>query len=359
MWKYALRRILTAIPVLFGILLLTFLLVRMIPGDPCYVMLGERARPQACEAFYAANGLDKPVWEQFFIYISKIARGDFGESIRYSRPVSLLLVERLPVTIELSIAALVVALVVGLPLGIISAVRHNTAIDVGTMIFANFGVSIPVFWLGLMLAYTFALVLKDTPLQLPPSGRLTAGLRATPFFEVWGWSVEKGTNYALALEFIARFYILNSLMTQNWEVLGATLRHLILPAVTLSTIPMAVIARITRSSLLEVLGLDYVRTARAKGLLESRVILKHALRNALLPVVTIVGLQLGLLLGGAILTETIFGLSGVGRAMYDAITGRDYTIIQAFVIVIAVIYVTLNLLVDLSYAYLDPRIRLN
>jgi len=209
------------------------------------------------------------------------------------------------------------------------------------------------------LAYVFALLLKGTPLWLPPSGRLTAGLSATPFYEVYGWALDNGSFSFHVFEFVSNLFIFNSIITGNWEVLVDAIRHLILPAVALSTIPMAIIARITRSSLLEVLGQDYTRTARAKGLAERVVVMRHAMKNALLPIVTIIGLSLGGLLGGAVLTETIFGLAGVGRILFEAITARDYPIIQAFTLVIAVVFVAVNLIVDLSYAYLDPRIRLS
>ncbi|MBI3286692.1 MAG: ABC transporter permease, partial [Chloroflexi bacterium] len=345
-------------PVLFGILLVTFILARLIPGEPCRAILGEKATHEACERFNQANGLDKSLPEQLVIYMGKVLRGDFGESIRFSRPVSIILIERLPMTVELSLAALLIAIAIGIPAGIISAVRHNSRVDVVTMVGANIGVSMPVFWLGLMLAYVFALLLKDTPLWLPPSGRLTAGVSPTPFYEVYGLPLEKGTFWFNFFEFFANLYIFNSIITLNLEVLLDAIKHLILPATALSTIPMAIIARMTRSSLLEVVGLDYMRTARAKGLPERLVFMRHAMKNAMLPIVTIIGLSLGGLLGGAVLTETVFGLAGVGRTLFEAITARDYPIIQAFTVVIAVMFVVINLIVDLSYAYLDPRIRL-
>jgi peptide/nickel transport system permease protein len=359
MIEYILRRLLSAIPVLFGILLVVFILARLIPGEPCKAMLGEKATAEVCERFNREKGLDKPIYVQFGIYMSGVLRGDLGSSIRFARPVTQILVERMPTTIELSLAALTLAVIIGIPAGIISAIRHNSITDVATMIGANVGVSMPVFWLGLMLAYLFAIVLKDTPFSLPPSGRLTAGLSSVPFFVVYNISIEPGTPLMKVAEFFSRLYIFNSIITGNWPVLRDTVRHLILPSVALSTIPMAIIARMTRSSLLEVLGLEYVRAARAKGMPERRVILKHALRNALLPVVTIIGLSMGALLGGAVLTETIFGLSGVGRILFEAITARDFPIIQAFTLVVAVGYVLINLLVDISYTYLDPRVRLN
>jgi peptide/nickel transport system permease protein len=359
MTQFIARRLLLTVPVLLGILVVTFALGRLIPGDPCTSMLGERATREACERFMEAFGLNEPIPVQLASYIGQVLQGNFGNSIRFSRPVAQILIERLPVTVELSLAALSVALLIGIPLGIISAIRHNSAVDVLSMVGANIGVSMPVFWLGLMLAYIFALVLRDTPFALPPSGRLSAGLAAVPFYDVYSLDLPRGSSMRLAAEFFANLVIFNSIITGNWRVLGDAIRHLILPALALSTIPLAIIARMTRSSLLEVLGQDYVRTARAKGVREREVVLKHALRNALLPVVTIVGLSLGGLLGGAVLTESIFSLAGVGRSLFEAITARDYPIIQAFTVIISIGYVILNLLVDLSYAYLDPRIRFN
>lgn len=359
MINYSIRRILAAIPVLVGILIVTFSLGRMIPGDPCKAILGEKATEAVCRVFIERHGLNKPIPVQLGIYMKDVLRGDFGNSIRFNRSVMDIIIERLPMTIELSVAAFAIAVLVGVPLGIISAVNRNSPIDVLTMMGANFGVSIPVFWLGLMLMYLFARILGDTPLTLPPSGRLTAGLTPHPFFEVYGWNIPEGTGLFNVVTFISNLYIFNSIITLDFKVFIDAIRHLILPSVALSTIPMAIIARMTRSSLLEVLGLDYVRAARAKGLTRRVVVLKHALRNALLPVVTIMGLQLGSLLAGAVLTETIFGLAGVGRTLFESIGARDYPVIQAFTVVVAVIYLLANLTVDLSYAFLDPRIRLD
>jgi peptide/nickel transport system permease protein len=358
MLQYTLRRLISSIPVLFGILAVTFILARAIPGDPCRAMLGEKATAETCDRFNRENGLDKPILVQFGIYLEKMLQGDFGESIRFSRPVSVILIERLPLTLELGAIALSLAILVGIPLGVISAVRSNSIIDLITMIGANIGVSMPVYWLGLMLAYVFALLLRDTPFWLPPSGRLTAGLVATPFYEVYNLNISPGSWVYTFSEFFANMYILNSLFTFNWVILNDAIRHLILPGLALSTIPMAIIARMTRSSMLEVLRQDYVRTARAKGLWERTVILKHTFRNALLPIVTIIGLQFGIIFSGAVLTESIFGLAGVGRILFEAITARDYPIVQAFTFVIAVGYVLMNLLTDLSYGYIDPRIKL-
>jgi peptide/nickel transport system permease protein len=358
MTQYTIRRLLLAIPVLLGILVVTFVIARMIPGDPCRAILGEKATVEVCERFNEEYGFNEPIYVQFGIYMGDILRGDFGDSIRFSRPVVLILVERLPMTLELGVSALLLAVLVGIPIGILAAIKRNSILDVLVMIGANIGISMPVYWLGLMLAYFFALVLKGTPFWLPPTGRLTAGMAAMPFYEMFNWNVQKETFQYYILEFFSNLYIFNAILTGNWEVLKDALKHLILPSIALSTIPLAMIARMTRSSMLEVLRQDYVRTARAKGLVERLVILKHALRNALLPIVTIVGLEIGTLFSGAVLTETIFGLAGVGTAMYEAITARDFPIIQGFVIVIAAFYVLVNLLVDLSYVFIDPRIRL-
>ncbi len=359
MIQYAVRRILLAIPVLFIILVVVFALARAIPGDPCKSILGEKASAETCERFARERGLDQPIHVQFGIYMKDVLKGDLGTSIRFGRPITQILVERLPMTNELGLSAMFLALAIGIPAGIISAVRRNSIIDVVTMIGANIGVSIPVFFLGLLLIYFFAVVLKDTGFALPPSSRLSPGLSPTAFYQLWEWPVEKGTTKYLLYEFIANHYIFNAFITGHWELFWDALKHLILPAMALSTIPMSIIARMTRSSMLETLSLDYVRTARAKGLPNYKVILKHALRNALLPVVTIAGLQLAGILGGAVLTETIFSLPGVGLSVFEAITSRDFPIIQGFVVVIAFIYVFLNLVVDLSYAILDPRIRLD
>ena len=359
MVQYATRRLLLIIPVLFIILVVVFALARSIPGDPCRSILGEKASVETCERFARDHGLDKPIPVQFGIYMGKVLQGDLGTSIRFGRPITQILVERLPMTNELGISAMILALVVGIPAGIISAVRRNSVVDVVTMVGANIGVSIPVFFLGLLLIYLFAVVLKDTPFALPPSGRLSPGVSPDPFYLLWEWQAGEGSFKYLLYEFISNHYVFNAFITADWEVFWDALKHLILPALALSTIPMSIIARMTRSSMLETLGQDYVRTARAKGLPSRVVVLKHALRNALLPVVTIAGLQLAGILGGAVLTETIFALPGVGLSVFEAITARDFPIIQGFVVVIAFIYVFLNLVVDISYAILDPRIRLD
>jgi peptide/nickel transport system permease protein len=358
MTRYIIRRLLYSIPVLLGIVLLVFILARVIPGDPCTATYGEKATPELCAQFEVRYGLDKPLWEQFLIYLGSILQGDLGSSIRYGRPVTDILVERLPMTVELTMLALLFATVGGVTLGVLSAIKRNSPADVGTMIFANLGVSIPVFVLGLFLAFVFAVLLKDTPFALPPSGRLSPGVSVTPLAVVWGLEELDGAPRTV-LDFVSNIYLFSTLVTAQWATWVDAFRHLILPAIAVGTIPLAIIARMTRSSLLEVLGLDFVRTARAKGLTERTVLVRHAMRNAMLPVITVVGLSLGAFLSGAILTETIFNLTGMGKTLFEAISGRDYIVIQGVTIVVAVAYLIVNLVVDVSYALLDPRIRLS
>ncbi|MEJ7748040.1 MAG: ABC transporter permease [Candidatus Limnocylindrales bacterium] len=380
MTRFVIRRLILSVPVLVGIVFLVFALARIIPGDPCSAALGERANPVTCERYAVEHGLDKAIVpgvfrvngniefrlaeapdtlieNQFVIYLREIAGGEFGVSSKFGLPVTELLIQRLPTTVELTLYALTFAIIVGISLGIISAYRRNSAADVVTMLIANLGVSTPVFVLGLLLAYLFAVVLNGTPLELPPSARLPAGTSVPSLATVWGLGDVQGPFRAL-IDFLSNIYTFNAIVRLDGELLANTVRHMLLPGLALGTIPLAIIARMTRSSLLDELGLDYVRTARAKGLRDVAVVLKHGFRNALLPVVTIIGLQLGGLFGGAVLTETIFNLSGVGRAVTEAIGARDYAVIQGFTLVIAVGFVIVNLLVDVSYAYLDPRIRL-
>lgn len=357
MIQYTIRRILLAIPVMFAIVLVVFLLARAIPGSPCRAILGEKATVEACERFDERFGLDRPIPVQLAIYMGNIVRGDLGDSIRFGRPITQMLVERLPLTIELGVSAMILAVLIGVPAGMISALRRNSAADVVTMVGANIGVSIPVFVLGLYLIFVFAVLMKDTPFALPPSGRLSPGIRPIPFYEHYNLVVE-GEEAGLLSQFISNHFMFNALITADWSVLWDAMKHLILPAFALSTIPLSIIARMTRSSMLEVLGLDYMLTAQSKGLLPRVIVMRHALRSALLPIVTIIGLQSAAILGGAILTETIFGLTGIGKSLFEAITSRDFPVIQGFTIVIAAIYVVFNLIVDLSYAYLDPRVRL-
>jgi peptide/nickel transport system permease protein len=376
--RFILRRLLLSIPVLFGIVFVVFTTARLIPGDPCRAILGERATDATCNEFIKRYGLDKAILpglyrehsdlafkvdqvvptlvdNQFIAYLGQIGRGDLGQSIKQSRPVTTMLVERLPTTIELSIMALLFAIIVGVPLGLISGYRRNSAVDVGTMAFANVGVSLPVFVLGLLLAYLFSIVFKGTPLALPPSGRLSTGVEVIPLVQVWGLESLQGPPRAL-LDFFSGIYTVTSLITGQWTARVDSLRHLILPAIALGTIPLAIIARITRSSLLDVLGQDFVRTARAKGLTERIVVIRHALGNALLPTMTVLGLQVGLLFGGAVLVEIVFSWPGVGRYAVSAINGFDYNAIMGTTLLIAFLYVVVNLVVDVLYVIIDPRI---
>ena len=332
MTRYLFRRLLELIPVFFGVLLVVFVISRLTPGDPAVVMLGEKATPEAVAQLREALGLNNPLPVQFGRYLSRAVRGDFGRSIQSNERVVIDLGTRFPATMELTFAAMLIASTVGVLTGVLAAARRNSWFDGVSMFIALFGFSMPIFWLGIMLILLFAWLLGWFPI----SGRL---------------------DLTVDLARVTNFYLLDAALTRNWAALGNALRHLVLPAVTLSTVPLAIIARMTRSSLLEVLRQDYVRTARAKGLTERRVVFGHALRNAAIPVITVIGLNVGSLLGGAILTETIFAWPGIGRMVVDAIFARDYPVVQGAVLVIAVVFVVVNLLVDLSYAALDPRIR--
>ena len=334
MGRYIARRLLNLIPVLLGITLLVFTFLHLIPGDPAVVMAGERATPEQVAALREQLGLNQPLPVQYLVFLGNLLRLNFGTSIISGVPIAEEIRTRWPATFELSVAAMLVATIIGIPAGVLAAVRKNSAVDNLTMSGSLLGVSLPVYWLGLLLVYLFAVNLQ----WLPPSGRI---------------SIDAGLNFKP----ITGFYVLDSWLQGDFRALQDALAHLILPAITLGTIPLAILARITRSAMLEVLSQDYIRTARAKGLLERWVILKHALKNALLPVVTIIGLQFGTLLGGAILTETIFSWPGIGSWIYEGILSRDYPVVQAGVVFVAVAFVLINLLVDLSYAFFDPRIQ--
>lgn len=318
--------------VIVGISIVVFAFIRAIPGDAATVILGERASPQAVAELRQKLGLNDPLPVQYGKFVGQLARGDLGAGIKSNIPVADDLRTRFPATLELTIGAIFFAILIGLPAGIIAALNRNKFLDNAAMTVSLVGVSMPVFWLGLMLAYFFAVVLQ----WLPPSARLGTGMSIQP---------------------ITGLYVLDGLLRGQPAASWEALRHLILPSIALGTIPMAIIARITRSSMLEVLGQDYVRTATAKGLSRSRVVMGHALRNAMLPVVTVIGLQVGALLGGAVLTETIFSWPGIGGWLYQGITDRDYPVIQGGVIFAALVVSVVNLLVDLSYAVLDPRIQ--
>jgi peptide/nickel transport system permease protein len=350
------RRLLLLIPVLLGISIVTFAMLRLIPGDPAQIMLGEHATQESVAEIRERMGLDQPIYVQYIRYLEGILRLDLGRSLKTNRPVLQEIGQRLPATVELTLGAMLVALVVGIPAGILAAYRHNSAFDLATMFGAMLGTSMPIFWLGLMLAYVFGFRLK----LLPPSARLTIGVEMQTIAEAWGRSAgptgPSTMRIMTADEFFSGFYVLRAFLTRNFTALVDVLSHLILPSIALGSIPMALFARMTRSSMLEVLGEDYIRTARAKGLREGVVLLRHALKNAFLPIITVIGLQLGWLLGGAILTETIFSWPGLGRLTVDRILFRDYPVVQGCVLIIALIFVIVNLLVDISYAFLDPRI---
>src|SRR5258708_7363134 len=269
MGTFVLRRLVLSIPVLLGILAVTFALGHLIPGDPCRALLGEKANPQVCADFIQRYGLNKPLPDQFLLYIENFLHGDLGNSFRFGRPVTTLLVERLPVTLELAVCALLFATVVGIFLGIVSAYRRNSSIDVVTMLIANVGVSMPVFWLGLMLSFLFSVLLKDSIFVLPPSGRLSPGADYPAFYQAWNLATSEASASGV-LVFLGRLNFLNAILTLNVEQFVDAFRHMILPAIAVGTIPLSIIARITRSSVLEVLNQDYVRTARPKGLNESQ-----------------------------------------------------------------------------------------
>lgn len=312
MGLYILKRLASMVPVLFLVSVVIFMIIHLTPGDPVLVMLGEEASPEARDRLRAELGLDQPLPIQYVIWAGRVMRGDLGNSIRTHQPVSEAILQRLPVTIELSIAAMLVSLAIALPAGIISALRRNSAADITSSVLALLGVSVPNFFLAVLLIWIFALNLR----WLPPIGFV-------PLLQ---------------------------------DPVG-NLKSLIMPAVTLGTALAAVTTRQMRGSLLEVLGNDYIRTAWAKGLDEALVVQRHALKNALIPVVTVVGLQMGNLLGSAIITETIFALPGVGRMVVDSIFQRDFPMVQGIVLYLALMFLVINLLVDLTYAYLDPRIR--
>jgi peptide/nickel transport system permease protein len=331
--RFIVRRLLLLIPILLGLSLLIFFFIRLLPGDPASTILGERGTPENIERVRVALGLDRPLLEQYWEYLRGLLRGDLGKSFLSNRDVVRDFVQRFPATIELTTAAMLFALAVGIPLGTLAAKRRGSWFDQAGTVLSLVGISIPIFFLGLMLKFIFAI---QFPI-LPDSGRI----------DLVNYSVPRVTN----------FMSVDALLAGDLGAFADALRHLILPGIALGTIPLAIIMRITRASVIEVLNEDYVRTANAKGLPTRTVDTRHVLRNAMLPVMTVIGLQTGLLLGGAILTETIFGWGGVGKWIYDAVTTSDYQIIQSGVLLLALIFVLVNLLVDISYALLNPRIR--
>ncbi|MCU0517614.1 MAG: ABC transporter permease [Oscillatoria sp. Prado101] len=334
MWQYIAKRLLSLLPVLLGITLLVFTFLHLIPGDPAVVLVGERATPEQIAALRQQLGLNQPLPVQYLAFLGNLIRLDFGTSIISGIPIAEEIRNRWPATFELSVAAMIVALLLGIPAGVFAAVRKNGWLDNLLMTGSLIGVSLPVYWLGLLLIYLFAVNLQ----WLPASGRLSADL-------------------AFTFKPLTGFYVLDALLKLDAAALKDALAHLVLPALTLGTIPLAILARMTRSAMLEVLSQDYIRTARAKGVPEYRIIFLHALKNALLPVITTTGLQFGTLLAGAVLTETIFSWPGIGSWIYDGILARDYPVVQAGVVFVSVTFVLINLLVDISYAFLDPRIK--
>ena len=320
------------IPVLLGVSVVIFVLIRLTPGDPARIMAGEHADQQTVEEIREKWGLNKPLPEQYFIWLKEALQGNLGRSITTREFVVSEILERFPNTLELTLTAMIIAIVVGVIAGVISATKQYSIFDYGSMVGALFGISMPVFWLGLMLMFVFGLLLDWFPI----AGRL---------------------NVNITLKRITHFYVIDSLLAGNWPALKDVLAHLFLPSIALATIPMAMIARMTRSSMLEVIRQDHIRTQRAKGLPERTVVYKHALKNALIPIVTVIGLNFGLLLQGAILTETVFSWPGLGRYAVQAVYARDYPAIQGSVLFIAGTFVIVNLITDIIYAYVNPKIR--
>ena len=334
MFKFIVRRLLLLVPVLIGLSLLVFVWIRALPGGPAEALLGERADQESIEHIREQYGLDKPVYVQYLEYVRTTAQGDLGTSVTTRRPVTDELKQRFPATIELTLAALIFAVTLGIPLGFVAAKHYGTAIDSASLFVSLLGVSIPVFFLAIMLKYVFAVQLG----WLPTVGRISATI-----------DIAHPTN----------FYLLDALLAGDLNAFWDVSQHLILPAIALGSIPLAIIARITRASVLDVQNEDYVRTARAKGLSPGVVDRRHILKNALLPVVTIIGLQMGLLLSGAVLTETVFAFPGMGSWLVDAIKARNYPVLQGGILFVAVVFVLVNLAVDISYAFINPRIRVS
>jgi peptide/nickel transport system permease protein len=326
------RRMVALVPILIGLSFIVFAFVRLLPGGPAAALLGERASEAQLEQIERSLGLDQPLPVQYLNYMGNVVGGDLGQSVVTRRPVTEELWQRFPATIELSVAAILIAILLGVPLGFVAAKRYRGVIDQASLVGSLIGISFPVFFLAILLKYVFAVKLG----WLPTIGRLSVTT-----------SLDTPTN----------LFLLDALITRNGEAFWDALRHLVLPALALSTIPLAIVARITRAAVLDVLSEDYIRTANAKGMSPAVVDGRHVLRNAMLPVVTIIGLQTGLLLTGAILTETIFSWPGVGSWMLNAIRARDYAVLQGGIVFFALVVVLVNLLVDLSYAFLNPKIR--
>ncbi|MDX1269189.1 MAG: ABC transporter permease [Oceanisphaera sp.] len=331
MLAYIIRRLMIMVPTLLGVTVIVFLMLHATPGDPAELLLGERATEKALQEVREHLGLNQPLHVQYGMFIKRLMKGDLGETIWTRQKVWTEVKQRFPATIELALVALFISCFAGMILGIVSATKQYSIFDYVSMLGALAGVSMPIFWLGLVFMLIFSLNLG----WLPLSGRLSIDID---------------------LEIVTNFYILDAIITRNWPAFKDAVWHIIMPAVTLSTIPTAIVARMTRSAMLDVLRQDYIKTAKAKGLSKLKVIFKHALRNAMIPVVTTIGLQFGVLLGGAILTETIFAWPGVGKWMYDAVMQRDYMVIQGGTLFIAALFVIINLCVDVLYAIINPRI---
>ena len=333
MLAFIVNRLGLLIPTFLGVTLIAFALIHLIPGDPIELMVGERGiDPQRHAQLMAEMGLDKPLWQQYLIYISNVFQGDLGRSLVTREPVLEEFFTLFPATLELSVAAILFAVIVGLPVGILAAVKRGSLFDHTIMGISLTGYSMPIFWWGLLLILVFSVNLGWTPV----SGRIS----------VLYW-----------VEPVTGFMLIDTLLANDTEAFVSALQHLILPAIVLGTIPLAVIARMTRSSMMEVIREDYIRVARSKGLSPFRIIAIHALRNALIPVVTVIGLQVGVLLAGAILTETIFSWPGIGKWLIDSIQRRDYPAVQGGILLVASIVMIVNLIVDLLYGLINPRIR--
>ena len=347
MTQYIIRRLVSVLPTVLGVTFVIFMFLRLIPGDPAVAMLGEHAAQENVERIREQLGLNRPLFldrealiegdvkgffdSQYLRFLGRMLRGDLGNSIHRRIAIADELKLRFPATVELALLSMLIAILIGVPVGIASAARRNSVLDSVSMVGALVGVSMPIFWLGLMEMMLFAVILQ----WLPSGGRL---------------------DHSIDIEAVTNLLMINSIIAGDLDALVDVLKHLAMPGIALATIPTAIIARMTRSSVLEVLQEDYIRTAHAKGLREQVVLVRHALKNAFLPVVTIIGLQAGSLLAGAVLTETIFSWPGIGKWVYDAILGRDYPVVQGGTLLVTLIIVGINLLVDISYAFLDPRI---
>jgi peptide/nickel transport system permease protein len=332
MLRYIVRRLLLLVPILFGLSILVFFWVRALPGSPAESLLGERATPELVQAYKERYGLNEPVYKQYWGQLKSWSDGDLGTSVATHRPVTDEIRDRFPATMELTIAALIFSVSLGVPLGFVAAKRYGSPVDHASLFISLIGISIPVFVLGIILKYVFSVRLG----WLPGTGRI---------------------DVTITTEHPTGFYVLDAIITRDWSTLWDVIKHLILPAIALGSIPLAIIARITRASVLDVQNEDYVRTARAKGLPPLIVDRRHVLRNAALPISTIIGLQVGLLLSGAVLTETVFSFPGMGRWLAEAIFNRDYSVLQGGILFVAFVFVFINLIVDVLYAFINPRIR--